>query len=276
MVMYHTPGNPAMADDRLLATCWTTAGNTVPASGDQRSSIPLRERIEAASAAGLSGFGLHSADLYEAERRYGLKAMRSMFEDNGIEDIELEGVPRWWSGNLASGKIRHRVLDAAEKLGARHIKVTPDDDNQPWELGLWAAEFAKLAAQAGGVGARLGIEFLPWSNINDLRGGLHLVNEAGHDNGGVVLDVWHLQRDGIQAAAILKVPLDRITSVELNDAAADVVGSLYDDTVHRRRYCGEGAFDLQGLIATLRTIGWRGPWGIEILSEEHRAAPSRR
>ena len=44
-------------------------------------------------------------------------------------------------------------------------------------------------------------------------------------------------------------------------------------TVNRRRYCGEGAFDLVGMVAALRTAGWVGPWGVEILSDEHRAAP---
>jgi sugar phosphate isomerase/epimerase len=45
--------------------------------------------------------------------------------------------------------------------------------------------------------------------------------------------------------------------------------------VHRRRYCGEGSFDLKGIITALRTAGWTGPWGVEILSEEHRLLPVR-
>jgi sugar phosphate isomerase/epimerase len=58
--------------------------------------------------------------------------------------------------------------------------------------------------------------------------------------------------------------------VELNDADATVVGTLFEDTVDRRRYCGEGVFDLAGIISALRTAGWSGPWGVEILSTEHR------
>jgi len=40
-----------------------------------------------------------------------------------------------------------------------------------------------------------------------------------------------------------------------------------------RRYCGEGSFDLTGIITALRTAGWTGPWGVEILSDEHRSLP---
>ena len=45
--------------------------------------------------------------------------------------------------------------------------------------------------------------------------------------------------------------------------------------MNRRRYCGEGSFDLPGIVAALRTAGWTGPWGVEILSEEHRSLPVR-
>ena len=71
------------------------------------------------------------------------------------------------------------------------------------------------------------------------------------------------------------MPLHRIVGVELDDADEHVVGTLFEDTVHRRRYCGEGSFDLPGMVAALRATGWNGPWGVEILSDEHRALPVR-
>jgi hypothetical protein len=60
--------------------------------------------------------------------------------------------------------LRQFLLTAAEELGAHHLKVTPDTSGAPWDAGRWAAEFALLATQAADAGARLGIEFLPWSN----------------------------------------------------------------------------------------------------------------
>jgi Xylose isomerase-like TIM barrel len=140
-------------------------------------------RIEAASAAGFSGFGLLSADLPAAEREYGLSGIRAMLDDNGMVDLELEGIPYWWDDGprrAGSDAIRHALLDAAEALGARHIKVNPDGDDAPWDPGHWAAKLAELAAQADGVGTRLGIEFFPWSNIKNLHAGLRLVEAAGH------------------------------------------------------------------------------------------------
>src|SRR5690242_5921839 len=168
-------------EDRLLATCWSSAGDAASDRTDLRSPLPLRERVEAASAAGFTGFGLLSADLPAAEEEYGLKGIRALLDDNGILDLELEGIPHWWEDGVhraQSDAIRHMVLHAAEVLGAKHIKVTPDGDDAPWELDHWATKFAELAAQADGVGTRLGIEFFPWSNIKDLHAGLALVEAA--------------------------------------------------------------------------------------------------
>ncbi len=262
--------------EQLLATCWSSAGDAASDRTDLRSPLTLRERIEAASAAGFSGFGLLSADLPAAEREYGLSGIRAMLDDNGIVDLELEGIPYWWEDGprrAESDSIRHDLLRAAEALGARHIKVTPDGDDAPWDREHWAAKFAELAAQAQDAGTRLGIEFFPWSNIKNLQEGLRLVEDAGNDTAGVVIDVWHIDRAHTPVADLATVPLHRIIGVELNDAEAQVVGTLFEDTVHRRRYCGEGAFDLAGMIMALRAAGWNGPWGVEILSVEHRALP---
>ncbi|MGW3419476.1 sugar phosphate isomerase/epimerase family protein [Streptomyces phaeochromogenes] len=267
-----------MTAEDLLATCWTTAGDAVPGQADQRSPLTLRDRVEAAGSAGYKGFGLLYADLVEAERAYGLSGIRSLFEDNGLVHIELELLTDWWADGApraASDAVRLELLRAAEALGASHLKIGPGVEDRPWELDLWAEEFATLAAQADGVGARLGIEFLPWTNLKTVHDGLRLVEAAGHPAGGLIIDVWHTERARTPPADLASVPASRIVGVELNDADSEVIGTLFEDTVRRRRLCGEGSFDLTGIISALRTAGWTGPWGVEILSDTHRALPVR-
>src|SRR3954462_5630287 len=123
------------AADELLATCWTTAGDAAPSREDWRSPVPLRERIEAAAAAGFTGFGVLAVDVAVAEREHGLSGIRAMLADNGIVHLEREGLPDWWScgaERARSNELRRLLLPASE---------------------------------AADAGARLGIEFLPWSNI---------------------------------------------------------------------------------------------------------------
>lgn len=265
-----------MPDQDLLATCWTTAGDAAPLRGDERSPLPLRERVEAAAAAGFRGIGLLHIDLVVAEREYGLAGIRSLLDDNGLVHLELELLTDWWADGprrRRSDEVRGKLLDAAGALGARHVKVAPDVSGEPWDRDRWVEEFAALASDARQAGTRVGLEFLPWSNIRTVHDGLRLVGDAGHDAGGLVIDVWHTERAGTPPAELAAVPLRHIVGVELNDADADQVGTLFEDTVDRRRLCGEGAFDLQGCIRALRAAGWAGPWGVEILSEAFRRLP---
>ena len=263
-----------MPDQDLLATCWTTAGDAAPLRGDERSPLPLRERVEAA--AGFRGIGLVHIDLVAAEREYGLAGIRSLLDDNGLVHLELELLTDWWADGprrRRSDEVRGKLLDAAGALGARHVKVAPDVSGEPWDHARWVAEFAALAEDARQAGTRVGLEFLPWSNIRTVHDGLRLVEDAGHDAGGLIIDVWHTERAGTPPAELAAVPLRRIVGVELSDADADQVGSLFEDTANHRRLCGEGAFDLQGCIRALRAAGWAGPWGVEILSEAFRRLP---
>jgi sugar phosphate isomerase/epimerase len=265
-----------MPDQDLLATCWTTAGDAAPLRGDERSPLPLRERVESAAAAGFRGFGLVYADLVVAERDYGMAGIRSLLDDNGLVHLELELLTDWWADGprrRRSDEVRRKLLQAAGALGARHVKVAPDVSGEPWDHDRWVAEFAVLAEDARQAGTRVGLEFLPWSNIRTVHDGLRLVRDAGHDAGGLVIDVWHTERAGTPPAELAAVPLRHIVGVELSDADADQVGTLFEDTANRRRLCGEGSFDLQGCIRALRAAGWAGPWGVEILSEAFRRLP---
>src|SRR5438552_150070 len=112
--------------DRLLATCWTSAGGVSPNDPDLRSPVDLRERIELASSVGYQGFGIHVVDLREAIQSHGVSGVRSMLTDHGMTDIEIEGIADWWTDEPSdNGDVRF-VLDAAEAIGASHVKLNPD------------------------------------------------------------------------------------------------------------------------------------------------------
>jgi sugar phosphate isomerase/epimerase len=54
--------------------------------------------------------------------------------------------------------------------------------------------------------------------------------------------------------------------IELNDGA--LPGSPMHDPSRARRFCGEGEFDIKGLIHCARGMGYDGPWAVEVMSEE--------
>jgi sugar phosphate isomerase/epimerase len=46
-----------------------------------------------------------------------------------------------------------------------------------------------------------------------------------------------------------------------------------DETINHRRLPGEGEFDVAGYVDVCRDMGYPGPWGVEVLSEELRNLP---
>lgn len=91
---------------------------------------------------------------------------------------------------------------------------------------------------------------------------------ADRPNGGIAFDAWHWFRGARDDALLERIPGERIFVVQLDDAAAEPIGSLVQDTWAHRRLPGEGDFDLAALLAILRRKPGLGPFGIEVLSEQ--------
>jgi sugar phosphate isomerase/epimerase len=266
----------------LLATCWTHAGNAVPVRGRNLSPIDLRTRAEAVAGAGFTGIGFTIDDLDAAAGTYRLPEVKAICTDLGLVHIEVELLENWWTtGDVrrVSDRTRMSLLAAAEALEARQVKIGPDCERIDGavaplvDVEHWAAELHRLAGQAADVGTRVALEPLPFSNITDFRLAAELVAAADHPAAGLVVDIWHLEFGPSTLADLAAVPGDKVFVVELNDAPALQSTDLFHETIHRRVLFGDGVFDVAGFITTLQHIGFRGPWGVEIISDAHRARP---
>jgi sugar phosphate isomerase/epimerase len=170
------------------------------------------------------------------------------------------------------------LLTVAEILGARQIKIGPDaevvDGTVPplTDVDHWATDLHRLAVQAAEVGTRVALEPLPFFNIVDFRVAADLVAAADHPAAGLVVDIWHLERGPSTLADLAEIPGEKVFVVELNDAPAPQSTDLFHDTIHHRVLCGSGTFDVRGFIETLKRLAFAGPWGVEIISADHRRA----
>lgn len=149
----------------------------------------------------------------------------------------------------------------------------PAIDGSELDVDRYGANLRRVAEAFDETDTIVSMEFMPFSNIPTLRAGLEVVERAGHPNAGLMIDLWHLVRSGGTYEELAAVPLRLIKGVELNDAAAEQIGTGLEDTILRRRLCGEGDFDVAGFVTTLRGMGYEGPWGLEILSETYRRRP---
>ena len=261
----------------LLAAYWTLAGDVDPLQPSV-SPYSLQARVEAASKAGWRGIGVIHEDLVATLAKVGVDTVKHILEDNGIKHFELEFLVDWYRDGPereVSDRARRTILELGAKLGMKNIKVAASVlDQRPPNFARMADEFAKLCQEAAEVGSNVSIEVMPFSIVRTLEDGLAIVQEANQPNGGLLLDIWHLARGGIDFSEISKVPSQFIKGVELDDANAAVEGTLLEDTVFRRKLCGEGTFDCPRFIEAVQSAGFNGEWyGVEIISAELRKLP---
>jgi sugar phosphate isomerase/epimerase len=260
-------------DAELLASCWTTAGDARPMRGSGRSPFPLASRIAVAARAGYRGFGIVQADLAADDGTDRLDTVAHLLSEHSMLHLELEMLNDWFATGArraARDAIRHDLLRAAERLQPRQIKAGGEIDGHEWPWEQLVEAFADLCRQAADVGTRIAFEPMPFGQINNLVLGRRLIEDAGESNGGLILDLWHMARGGIEHASIRDLPARYVFAVEIDDADNEVRGSLLDDTLDFRRLCGEGDQDVAGFIEAVRSTGYEGPWGVEILAEDFR------
>lgn len=263
----------------LVATAWTSAGNTSPRLAPAISPVPIAERVAAIADAGYVGLGLIADDLLAIRDSLGFTGLRDLIADAGLSHIEIELIERWWIPRGEAGHtyaVRDLLLEAADVLRPTFIKIGSENGPAFTDLHALVAPLNELADQAQQHGTRIAIETMPFSGLATVPMGVELVSATGHPAVGLLVDAWHVFRAGTSLSELrATLPGEMIFGVELDDAEPEVVGTLFEDTVERRLLCGEGCFDLPGLIEMLQDKGFAGPWGVEILSSSFRALPVR-
>ena len=262
------------AEVDLLASYWTISG-AHPHTDREYSPYDFKERVEAVSRAGFRGFGIWHADLEHVQQTYSLREMHRILDDNGIRHVELEFLGDWFldgERKQQSDIRKRRLFEAAEALNAYHVKVG-DFLQQSCPMDRLVESFGTLCREAAQHGTKIGFELMPFAMIRTLAESLAMVQGAGEPNGGIAFDLWHIAKLRIPYEEVARVPRQYVISVELNDGTFEAPWSLHEDTINHRRLCGEGEFDVKGFVRCLQKVGYAGPWGIEVLSEELRKQP---
>jgi sugar phosphate isomerase/epimerase len=262
----------------LVASCWTSAGNIAPLSNPETSPVPIGERLAAIASTGWAGFGLAHDDLVAARDTIGFSGLRKLIDQAGLRHVEVELLNNWWDESRSHewGPQFELLLNAAETLGARFIKVGTAFSEPLDDLDFLVEPLRRLTTEASKRGTRVALEPMPFSMVGSLPAAAGLMRSVDMPECGLVVDYWHVFRAGTSLDELSRsLTADQIFGVELNDADADIKGTLFEDTRDNRRLCGEGDQDVTGFLTTLQAIGFKGPWGVEILSKQHRTRPVR-
>ncbi|WP_162794933.1 sugar phosphate isomerase/epimerase family protein [Nonomuraea lactucae] len=263
-------------ETHVIAAYGTLAG-PVELGGREWSTFDWADRCGRAAEAGLRGLGIWHADLEHLLERRKPKEIRRIFDDHGLDHLELEFLTDWFlDGDEEARRRKDLLFEAAAELGARHIKVG-DMFGRSCPPARMGERFAGLCAEAADRhGALLVYEPMPFgAGAAPLDDALEVVGAARTGNGGLALDTWHLARLGVTPDELRRVPPHLLAYVELSDGTAGNGDDLLLEAATRRRFPGEGDFDVAGYVRAAREIGYDGPWGVEVLSADLRDTPLR-
>jgi sugar phosphate isomerase/epimerase len=265
--------------DEVIGLYWTTAGPVEVHFGREWSLFDLRERCEQAARVGFAGIGLWHADLEHVLEKRTLREVRQLVDDNGLRQLELEFLGDWFldpddERRTASDERRALLFAAAAELPVHHVKVGNIVGTE-CDLEQVVERFGELCEDAARhTDAKIVYEFMPYDvNVGDVERALAVVEGADAPNGGLALDTWHLGKLRLEPADLRRIPPRFLSWVELCDGPYEYAEDRLDEVINRRKLPGEGEFPVAGYVAVCRELGYDGPWGVEVLSEDLRSLP---
>ncbi|TXN28357.1 sugar phosphate isomerase/epimerase family protein [Lacisediminihabitans profunda] len=231
--------------------------------------VGFDERVRVASAAGFDSIGLSLAQYRQAQDDgFTDAAMRALLADTGLRLAEIEGPWDWLSGDASSLEDTATILHAARALGCSHITAV---QFVPADVDHRVRALSRLCDAAAEFGARVGLEFMPFSNVPTLSDAWGIVQATARDNCGLVLDNWHFQRTNGWEEPLALIPHERLYAIQLCDAAAEAEPDAREEARHRRLLPGEQSV---AILRRLEDIGFAGRLSTEVWSDElFRADP---
>jgi len=254
----------------LMNLYWTTSG-IFPGQGEI-SRFDFKDRVQASAEAGFKGIGIWHTDLEHTLQQRSLQEMKMILDDYDMKHVELEFITDWFmegARKAESDSRRKRLLEASEILHAKHVKVG-DFYKSVCPMPKLVESFAALCEEAEKYRATIGFEIMGCAMIDNIRDAVYMCEQAGVNNGGLILDIYQVANLGMTYEDISSIPLKYLTNVELNDGT--LPGSPNHDP-DNRNFCGDGEYDIKGFISCVMNMGYTGPWAIEVISEKLSRLP---
>lgn len=237
---------------------------------------PLEARLRAISEAGFEGVGLWVSDMEEFISAGGsLKQLGDILSELNLEVPELCALGGWHLVDDKSGlKVElQRIGRMCEEVGInRTVLICPVAWEAEAPLERSAKDYKELCEMGKEWGFIMGLEFLGMKKgINNPVSAWEIVKEANCENGGVVVDFFHLLKGSGKPADLLSLPAKGIALVHFNDIPGDKPLETLTDA--DRVLPGEGSAPLDELLSNLKKIGYEGWLSIEIFNPVHQSRP---
>jgi len=217
--------------------------------------------IHNAAAATFDAVGLR-LDL-DPPTRAELRSLRSALDSTGLAllDVEVVRIGTHDAATIAG------VIEAAAELGARHILVVSDlDDDRATTAAL-----AELSEQACAAGVRVVVEFMRFTGIRTVQQAFDVVEATADPSIGVLVDPLHLARSGGHPTQLATLDPSRFAYVQLCDAPIHApsggLEALIEEARHSRLLPGSGELPLDELLQAVPLV----PISVEVHNDGARS-----
>jgi sugar phosphate isomerase/epimerase len=175
----------------------------------------------------------------------------------GLPEGQALDAPTATARRAALDEAKRQIADAA-RLGATHAYLVPGLDPSADALSRFAEACTLLADFAGQRMVRLCLEHIPGRALPTALGTLEWLEQVGHANLGLLLDVGHCLISQEEPAAVVRQAGARLGYVHFDDN--DGTGDL-----HWRLLSGRLTRDsLAATLAALPLAGYRGVLALEL------------
>lgn len=167
-----------------------------------------------------------------------------------------------------------KLSAAAEGLGCPTIQLVFRErlEGRSWEevRKLTAYNAAKIADIGKAHGVRFQLEPLAWAPMNSLSQSLEVIEEAGRDNLGMVIDFWHLWAGGgTTPDEVANLDKSMIYGVHFCDGKRKPGLTVDDEAELRGFLIDEGDIPIKDWVDAVKSTGYDGSWSAETYSPHH-------
>jgi sugar phosphate isomerase/epimerase len=227
---------------------------------DSRWDTDLGGLVDAAQQAGFSALGVAVGNVDgEAAARYDAAGLRchEVLALLLVDDADA-------TVSYAAG-----LAEAAAAMHADWVLTT-------FRTGLddrTAPVIRRCAEMFADAGAKMAVEFSPLGPVTSIARGLEIVDVAGVERAGLLVDTWHFSHGESTWDDLERVPLERLAYIQFDDALEPLSDDAIEETMYRRAMPGDGVLELDRFATTLLERGYDGLVSVEVLNRELREVP---
>jgi sugar phosphate isomerase/epimerase len=222
------------------------------------SPTPVLSAAAALDTAVSAGFPAVGIDGFTASTVEPLR-LAELFAGSGLRCSEVGVLAVAGSGNLTH--CRH-LAAMAKATGAKLCVTTSTIETGP----ILVRELIRCAEVLEDVGARIAIEFLPYSPLATLTDAIDICTQVGWERCGLLLDSWHFFRSGSPWDVLDQLTAEQIGLIQINDAPPPISPDVQFESRFRRVAPGNGMHDIARFVAAITATGFTGPISPEVLS----------